>query len=206
MALVKCPECGREKVSDSAEMCPDCGYGIKKHYEDIKKKKEEEEEYKKWQEARQADLEARAQSVGMPSHRPIMTAWQVRGVGVIVLGILMIICQAWFFAIVLIGAGAILIYGEMDNLHSRQKIYDDNIHDPDAYRKEMVKQQDFEDAVMRLAKNMNANSHGVKCPYCQSANVKKISTTSRAISIGAVGAASGKIGKQWHCTNCKADF
>lgn len=31
MALVKCPECGRENVSDSAEMCPDCGYGIKTH-------------------------------------------------------------------------------------------------------------------------------------------------------------------------------
>ena len=29
MALVKCPECGREKVSDSAESCPNCGYAIK---------------------------------------------------------------------------------------------------------------------------------------------------------------------------------
>lgn len=28
MALIKCPECGRENVSDSAEACPDCGYGI----------------------------------------------------------------------------------------------------------------------------------------------------------------------------------
>ncbi|WP_455615774.1 zinc ribbon domain-containing protein [Eisenbergiella sp.] len=26
MALVKCPECGRERVSDTAEACPDCGY------------------------------------------------------------------------------------------------------------------------------------------------------------------------------------
>lgn len=39
MALVKCPECGREKVSDSAEACPDCGYGIKKYYEESKIKK-----------------------------------------------------------------------------------------------------------------------------------------------------------------------
>lgn len=36
MALVKCPECGREKVSDSAEACPDCGYAIKSHYDKIK--------------------------------------------------------------------------------------------------------------------------------------------------------------------------
>ena len=40
MALVKCPECGRENVSDSAEMCPDCGYGIKAHFEKIREEEE----------------------------------------------------------------------------------------------------------------------------------------------------------------------
>lgn len=49
MALVKCPECGRECVSDNAEMCPSCGYGIKVHFErvkqeeELKRRKEEEE-------------------------------------------------------------------------------------------------------------------------------------------------------------------
>ena len=33
MALIKCPECGKENISDSAEMCPACGYGIKAHFE-----------------------------------------------------------------------------------------------------------------------------------------------------------------------------
>lgn len=50
------------------------------------------------------------------------------------------------------------------------------------------------------------NPNLIKCPYCKSVNVKKITTTSRAVSIGAVGLASGKIGKQWHCNNCKSDF
>ena len=36
MALVKCPECGREKVSDNAEACPDCGYAIKAYYDKVK--------------------------------------------------------------------------------------------------------------------------------------------------------------------------
>lgn len=149
MALVKCPECGHENVSDSAEMCPYCGYGIKKHYEDIKKMQEEKErnkllkeEYKKREEMRQIDLEIRAQSVDIPSHRPIMTRWQVGGVVAIVLGVLLIICKSWVLAIILIGYGAIRISGEMNNLHSRQKIYDNYIHDPDKYRKEIVKQQD----------------------------------------------------------------
>ncbi|MEA4921054.1 MAG: zinc ribbon domain-containing protein [Clostridiaceae bacterium] len=35
MALVKCPECGRENVSDSAEACPSCGFAIKKHFDQI---------------------------------------------------------------------------------------------------------------------------------------------------------------------------
>ncbi len=33
MALVKCPECGREKVSDKALACPDCGFGLKEYFE-----------------------------------------------------------------------------------------------------------------------------------------------------------------------------
>ena len=32
MALIKCPECGREKVSDSADACPSCGFGIKQYF------------------------------------------------------------------------------------------------------------------------------------------------------------------------------
>ncbi len=37
MDLIKCPECGKENVSDSAEMCPECGYGIKAHFDLMKK-------------------------------------------------------------------------------------------------------------------------------------------------------------------------
>lgn len=33
MALVKCPECGRENVSSTAKSCPGCGYNIKTYYE-----------------------------------------------------------------------------------------------------------------------------------------------------------------------------
>lgn len=29
MALIKCPECGRDGVSDSAEACPNCGFRIR---------------------------------------------------------------------------------------------------------------------------------------------------------------------------------
>lgn len=31
MALIKCPECGKENVSDTAAACPNCGYDIRKY-------------------------------------------------------------------------------------------------------------------------------------------------------------------------------
>lgn len=36
MALVNCPECGKE-VSESAVSCPNCGYGVANHFNEIKK-------------------------------------------------------------------------------------------------------------------------------------------------------------------------
>lgn len=45
MALVTCPECGREKVSDTALACPGCGYAIKEHFEKIKKEIDKEDDF-----------------------------------------------------------------------------------------------------------------------------------------------------------------
>lgn len=46
----------------------------------------------------------------------------------------------------------------------------------------------------------------ISCPYCKSTNVGRISTARRMASTAMVGLASKKIGKQWHCNNCKSDF
>lgn len=45
-----------------------------------------------------------------------------------------------------------------------------------------------------------------KCPYCGSTDLNKIGTLGRAVSVGLLGLASEKIGKQWHCKNCGSDF
>lgn len=42
MSLIKCPECGKDNVSDSAVSCPSCGYNIQAHI--VKKQKQEENE------------------------------------------------------------------------------------------------------------------------------------------------------------------
>lgn len=51
-----------------------------------------------------------------------------------------------------------------------------------------------------------ATGKRVICPYCKSTNTEKISTVSRAVSVSLVGAASGKLGKQWHCKQCNSNF
>ena len=42
-----------------------------------------------------------------------------------------------------------------------------------------------------------------RCPKCGSFNFVEISTASRLISVAAWGLASGKIGKQYECKNCR---
>ena len=39
MSLIKCPECGAE-ISDKAETCPNCGYGVQTHYTKIELEKQ----------------------------------------------------------------------------------------------------------------------------------------------------------------------
>jgi hypothetical protein len=45
-----------------------------------------------------------------------------------------------------------------------------------------------------------------KCTYCGSTNIRKIGLLNRAISIELWGLGSKKIGKQFHCNHCGADF
>lgn len=47
------------------------------------------------------------------------------------------------------------------------------------------------------------NNFMFTCPMCGSKKVKKISGLNRASSIAVLGIASGKIGKQYECDNCK---
>lgn len=54
--------------------------------------------------------------------------------------------------------------------------------------------------------HINKSIPTVTCPYCQSTNTSKIGTVNRMASVGFFGFASKKIGKQWHCNNCKSDF
>ena len=53
---------------------------------------------------------------------------------------------------------------------------------------------------------LEEKSRSPKCTYCGSSNIRKIGLLNRAVSVELWGLSSKKIGKQFHCNNCGADF
>lgn len=46
----------------------------------------------------------------------------------------------------------------------------------------------------------------VYCPYCNSVNTSKISTTAKVVNTALFGIFGTKRHKQWHCNHCNSDF
>lgn len=89
------------------------------------------------------------------------------------------------------------------------KSFEDYIREQDnpGILKREQEQEEKERAIARaLSAEYEAKHPHVVCPYCKSTNTEKISTVSRAVSVSLVGAASGKLGKQWHCKQCGSNF
>ena len=76
-------------------------------------------------------------------------------------------------------------------------------------REEAQRKKELEESIAfhaAIAKMDEQQHPHIECPYCHSKDTEKIGTISRAVSISVAGAASGKIGKQWHCKNCNSNF
>lgn len=71
------------------------------------------------------------------------------------------------------------------------------------YCKNLIKYDKLKETTI----SFNNSTNQIKCPYCNSTNLKKISTTSKVASTAVFGlAAMGKVNSNWHCNNCKSDF
>ncbi len=219
MALVKCPECGRENVSDSAEMCPDCGYSIKTHFEKIKMEEEEKIRRQKQEEEdeqrRQERYEELTKNLGqelqdidnMPyPDKPSYFKELFNGGGseytytaIIVLVLSLLLAPVSFiFAIILVIGIPVVLYITYLDYKMFMDTYREQIDDLKKY-----KEQRKENLIEGYKRKAEAEAKIPKCPMCQSTNIEKISTTSSAVSIATVDLASGKIGKQYKCKECK---
>lgn len=237
MALVKCPECGKENISDSAATCPNCGYGIKEHFDLIRQKEAFDEKKQKDREQIQKQYEDELQRIDKMYHpaKPSLFGTIFQGknwlfIPACLLTILMILCMVLSLCgiaeeidiwMVLLGAfwGIIAFvtwksikdeydraldkYENWDKYIERLKNdaanqYDTRIND--------LKKQEFEAPKSSTTTEtvvMPRPTYGLKCPICNSRNVKRISNTSRAISVELMGLASSKIAKQYQCKDCK---
>jgi hypothetical protein len=81
--------------------------------------------------------------------------------------------------------------------------YNNPLYDPELAEKI---DKEVNENVRNIHPTVTQSSNVPKCPTCGSTNIKRISTASRAVSIGLFGLLSGKIGKNYECRNCKAKW
>ena len=178
MALIKCPECGKE-ISDKSKQCIHCGYPL----DELNQNKlfclelmpvEINQKVKTIKAVREVTGFGLAEAKNIVDNSPC----------IFLKGLSYEKCkeiQKMFNT-----CGAITEIVE-DNESTSPNTSLDNIN------------------ISNLKKDIKIQPQ-VRCPYCNTGNVKKISGTSKAISIFGFGILSNKIGKQWHCNNCGSDF
>lgn len=231
MALVKCPECGRENVSDSAEACPDCGYGIKAHFDKIKREEEQKEQQRKAEETRRkAEIEAKKREEerikNVPQlEKPQLTA-PIVTLGISALCFLMGVSQLseseWEVErsiahgngdphfdgglFIVIGIG-LVCYG-IYLFSKRMETYKLSKTNLEEYQRQVIREQDAVIASAQAAAAARAREEAMKpeCPYCHSHNITKITTTAKAVNTAMFGVLGQKRKYQWHCNKCKSDF
>ena len=52
----------------------------------------------------------------------------------------------------------------------------------------------------------NTEVHEVRCPYCNSSNLTRITSFDKAVNIAMFGLLGNKRKYQWHCNNCKTNW
>ena len=213
MALVICPECGKEKVSDSAVSCPDCGFPIKEHFEKLYAQQQAKEKQKAENKQRienESESEEQRKSIErienlIRHHKKdiwkyaIMSAVFVPLTVVswnLSLGIAIVI--AGFFAF----GSVVCLIGTINDLNTANNDLELAKEDFKKYDKIYLDRIKVANAQLRKSQSEYSIKHP-KCPMCGSTNTERISTANRAVSVAAVGLASSKIGKQYQCKKCK---
>lgn len=214
MALVNCPECGREKVSDTASACPDCGFDIKNYYEN-KRKVEAQKKHKKEAEIqKQKELQEFKDNIKAPEEPTRSTFYTV------LISIFFILATIGFVTAcadpdelvigVLVGGffswlGIRAVMESKDDLDKRRADYELAKTNFEKYQEEMLKREKErqEDMELDRQRQIRECNNKPRCPNCSSTNIRRISNINRAVSVATVGVASSKIGKQYECLNCK---
>lgn len=228
--LVKCPECGRENVSDKAEACPGCGYNVREHYEKIHDQENEEKELEQWlleqekekeeqerqwrkeeKKREQEEYERRLQNIPMPKKPkffdPSNNILLIIGIVFDGFGLFFLIFDIVTDSFEEMGfeTVAILIIGSIFLLGG---LYIYNNKKNDYYRAvenfDKYRHEELYKKMKREEESLKQQSHTIViCPNCGSANTCRISMLDRVISDTMVGRASPYLGKSYQCRDCR---
>ena len=232
MALIKCPECGKQ-VSDTAPTCPNCGlnFRLKEQIDEIDAKLNRDfEQYvaslkppvmisslSELNEYRQQSFQRRVAiplgiCAGIVS---LLLTLILFIIGFDYMGFtihhFLLICLSlalfWF---------SYYLYNlEKNTLKEKQKQIQYEIDNFDKVKEDRIKS--YASILNIRRKNMinnltgynnsNNNQNIPHCPTCGSTNIRKISGVSKAGSVAVWGVlAVGKVSKQWHCNNCGSEW
>lgn len=213
MALIKCPECGRENVSDNAEMCPDCGYGIKAHFNRIKAEEANEIQRQKIAKEREKQLERESNIIERykdSNTKPNLPKISAIQLFFIILGIfilLMSITNKHGYNVESIIASLVfIIFGVLLYL-IKYAIHIHKWRNYESYRMEFA-HNEVKQIKEEVNQSTNINLNVPRCPICNSTNIKKITLSTRAVKTAAFGVvgAVDDAGKTYKCGNCGSKF
>lgn len=233
MALIQCPECNAQ-VSDTAPVCPKCGYNIS-HYCAVEAEWKRLKDNQKLQHyLDEQKLNNEMEKIEVPSSPPKAKPYSFANIASIVVGILCIVLftsfdevsdEPFMMAVVFIigglfiGLGFYSMHKDTEDIEVKKKIYEEAQGNPEKYKENIARRNlfgesgyrtEFSDEVLREMAEYTVEAHEnrsvVHCPYCQSTNTQRIGVVGRSVSAATFGLASSKIGKQWHCNKCGSDF
>lgn len=210
MALIKCPECGREKVSDSALVCPECGFGIKEYFDNMRWQYEREE-YQRIEEERRREAQRQEEEL-IKSVPPLKRPALFVPFAIIISAVLMVVgalrlesineefSEDYLGGLISMCAFLMIVYA-MCLLIENIRLYKFSKNDFEAYQRYVIRKRKSKKGGMQV----NAPIRPM-CPYCHSNNTSKITATSKAVNTAMWGIYGQKRRYQWHCNNCNSDF
>ena len=198
MALIKCPECGKENISNTAESCPNCGFKIKSYFQHI----EYEKRHKKLEERRKQEIE-KIPLPEKPKFNNIFVCYIV--VAFVLISYISLYIPSsyneepnnFIWVAEIITFVVLPIYFYVQSYKRKMQEYEIAIKNPMEYKENKYKEYEQ----IRIH-NVSTNTNGPKCPSCGSTNISNIGFSERAVSTGLWGINSGKIGKTHKCNNC----
>lgn len=218
MALIECPECGKE-ISEYADSCPNCGFGVKKF---ITKKNEDEIAQKKQLEnelRREEELKKKMDAVVLPRTKPMFNRTLFIAMVFCLLDVFFVYMNSQenlrgdgsipIFMIIVCSLAAIICFviGRSD-LKEAQEMFDYFSHDEMAYRRILALRKESIEAQKEALQRAYANKHKsitnfegqICCPKCGSTQIQMVPRKWTLTT----GVLTNKVDRV--CMNCKHRF